>query len=337
LRQDFCQMRAMIKKVQDLKFLLIILFLAFANVTQAQDYSKVDNIVSNYPKSFSSPEKLAEQVNADFTSETDKVRAIFTWIGSNIRYDLREFNSGGNAIAFKYSSEQEKIQKEIKFRYDLANKTLRSKKGVCQGYTALFHVVCDMVKIKCIDIPGTSKTHPSHIGKLPKASDHVWNAVKVGDDWKLIDVTWASGAVNTQSGKFVPEFNDAYFFTNPEVMFLNHFPDDKRMLMTDKTPEEFADLPLYYGDYIKSDYEITFPDTGILVLGKANVIPFKITNFPANQQISYVFTGEGIVKLAQAKTNGNETEFDVRLDSKSKGYLTIYVNNKSVVSYKIQR
>ncbi|SDK01119.1 transglutaminase domain-containing protein [Flavobacterium noncentrifugens] len=327
----------MIKKVQTLKFLCTILLLAFANVTQAQDYSKVDNVVSAYPKSFSSPEKLAEKINADFISETDKVRAIFTWIGSIVKYDLREFNSGGNAIAFSYSSEQEKLQKEIKFRYNLALKTLRSKKGVCQGYTALFHVLCDMCQIKCIDIPGTSKTNLAQIGKLPKASDHVWNAVKIGESWKLIDVTWASGAVNTQSGKFISQFNDAYFFTNPEVMFLNHFPDDARMLMTEKSAEDFANLPLFYGDYIKSDYEITFPIEGILNLGKANVIPFKIENLPANQQISYVFTGEGIVKLGEAKTSGNATEFDVRLDSKSKGYLTVYVNNKSVVSYKIQR
>jgi len=325
------------KNVKNLKFLLAILFLALANITQAQDYSKVDNVVNSYPKSFSSPEKLAEQINTDFTSETDKVRAIFTWIGSNVRYDLREYNSGGNAIAFTYGSEQEKLQKEIKFRYELAVKTLRSKKGVCQGYTAFFHVLCDLCQIKCLDIPGTSKTNLAQIGKLPKASDHVWNAVKIGDSWKLIDVTWASGAVNTQSGKFISQFNDAYFFTNPEVMFLNHFPDDARMLMTEKSAEDFANLPLFYGDYIKSDYEITFPNEGILSLGKANVIPFKIENLPPKQQISYVFTGEGIVKLAETKTNGNLTEFDVRLDSKSKGYLTIYVNNKSVVSYKIQR
>lgn len=322
-----------------LKFpvLLWIFFLAFANVALAQDYSKVDNIVSQYPKSYTNPEKLAEQINADFTSETDKVRAIFTWIGSNLKYDLREFQSGGNAIAFRYSSEDEKMRKEIKFRYDLANKTLRTKKGVCQGYTALFHVLCDMVKVKCIDIPGTSKTHLSHIGKLPIAKDHVWNAVKIGEDWKLIDVTWASGAVNVQSGKFVPQFNDAYFFTSPEIMFLNHFPDDKRLLMIDKSPEEFAELPLYYGDYIKSNYEITFPDTGILNLGKANIIPFKIQNLASKDQISYVFTGEGIIQSAEAKQTGTLTEFDVKIDAKSKGYLTIYINNKSVVSYKIQR
>jgi len=318
-------------------YLFSIFFLAFANVTLAQDYSKVDQTVSQYPKSYSSPEKLAEQVNADYTTETDKVRAIFTWIASNIKYDLREFQSGGNTIAFRYSSEDEKIRKEIKFRYDLASKTLRTKKGVCQGYTALFHVLCDMTKVKCIDIPGTSKTHLAHIGKLPTAKDHVWNAVKIGEEWKLIDVTWASGSVNTQTGKFVPQFNDAYFFTNPEIMFLNHFPDDKRMLMTNKSPEEFAELPLFYGDYIKSNYKIIFPDTGVLSLGKANVIPFKIENLPVKEQISYVFTGEGLVKLAEAKLNGNVTEFDVHLDAKSKGYLTIYVNNKSVISYKIQR
>jgi transglutaminase/protease-like cytokinesis protein 3 len=67
------------------------------------------------------------------------------------------------------------------------------------------------------------KSHPAHIGKLPKQNDHEWNAVKIDGRWKLIDVTWASGSVSTQTGKFVPEFNDAYYGTAPEVFFSTIF------------------------------------------------------------------------------------------------------------------
>ena len=307
-----------------------------ANTAFSQQYSKIDNLVKTYPKSFSSPEKLAEKINADFNTEEEKARAVFTWIGMNIRYDLNAYQSGSNMIAYSYSSEEDRLVKEQQFRRKYAEKTLRSKKGVCQDYSALFHILCDLTNVKCIDIVGTSKAHPANIGKLPKASDHQWNAVKIGNQWKLIDVTWASGSVSTETGKFVSEFNDAYFFTAPEVFFLNHFPDDKRLLMIDKTEQEFAELPLYYGPYIKADYEIAVPEKGLLS-SKSNVVPFKIIDFPSGSKISYVFTNEGKVRDVVIRKIGDISEFEIPLHSRARGFLTVYVNNYAIATYKIER
>lgn len=301
----------------------------------SQDFSKVDHTVRTYPKSFSSPKKLADKINADFHSETDKVRAAFTWIALNIKYDLKAYEDGTNTIAYSYSSEADRLAKEQQFRLRYAEKTLDSKKGVCQDYSALFHIVCDEIGVKCIDILGTSKAHPASIGKLPKAQDHQWNAVKIGNDWKLVDVTWASGSVDMQTGKFKPEFNDGYFFTAPEVLFLNHYPDDKRLLMIDRTPQQFAELPLYYGPYIKANYEIAAPEKGILSPSSSN-IPFQIIDFPGGR-ISYVFTNEGKVRDVQPKRTGNATMFHIPLTARSRGYLTIYVNQEAVVTYKIEK
>jgi transglutaminase/protease-like cytokinesis protein 3 len=315
----------------------LLLLLLFVTATAfSQDYSKVDNLVKTYPKSFSNPKKLAEKINADFTTEIEKARAAYTWIALNIKYDLNAYKSGSNMIAYSYSSEADRLMKEQKYRVEYAEKTLRSKKGVCQDYSALFHIVCDEIGVKCIDILGTSKAHPTQIGKLPKASDHEWNAVKIGNAWKLIDVTWASGSVDSQTGKFQSDFNGGYFFTEPEVFFLNHFPDDKRLLMLDKSDQDFAALPLYYGPYIKSDYEFASPGYGIISIAKTSVIPFQIIDFPGGK-ISYVFTNEGRVRDIHPAKKGNATEFNIALDARSRGFLTVYVDNQAVVSYKIEK
>lgn len=311
-------------------FLLVLLF---ANTAFSQDYSRVDNLVKAYPKSFSGPQKLADEINSDFSSETDKVRAAFTWIALNIHYDLKAYKSGGSMIAYSYSSEADRLAKEKQFRIQYAEKTLRSKKGVCQDYSALFHTVCEAIGVKCIAIIGTSKAHPSHIGKLPKANDHEWNAVKIGDKWKLVDVTWASGSVDMQTGKFANDFNDGYFFTEPEVFFLNHFPEDKRLLMIDKTAQDFAELPLYYGPYIDSDYEFASPEKGIISASAASV-PFQIIDFPGGK-ISYAFTSEGRIRDIQPGKSGNATVFEIPITARNRGFLTIYVNNQAVASYKI--
>ena len=325
----------MIKTIATHSNKLYLLLLLIATTAFSQDYSKVDNTVKTYPRSFSSPKKLAERINTDFTSETDKVRAAFTWIATNIKYDLKAYKSGGSMIAYSYSSEADRVAKEQLYRQKTADKTLRSQKGVCQDYASLFHIVCDFMSVKCIDIVGTSKAHPANIGKLPKASDHEWNAVKIGNQWKLIDVTWASGSVDTQTGKFTQDFNDGYFFTEPEVFFLNHFPDDKRLLMVAKTEQEFAELPLYYGAYIQAGYEFASPEKGLLSAA-ASSIPFKIIDFPGGK-ISYVFTNEGKVREILPKQQGNTTEFDIPMNTRSRGFLTIYVNNQAVATYKIER
>ena len=326
----------MIKKISTYTTSLCLLFFFAATTVFSQDYAKVDQLVKSYPKSFSSPKKLAERINADFTTETDKARAAFVWIAHNIQYDLKAYKDGTNTIAYSYSGEADRLAKEQKYRLEYAQKTLRSKKGVCQDYSALFHTVCDEIGLKCIDIIGTSKAHPTQIGKLPKTSDHEWNAVKIGDSWKLIDVTWASGSVDTKTGKFVSDFNGGYFFTEPEVFFLNHFPDDKRLMMLNKTDQDFAVLPLYYGPYIESKYEFTSPAYGIISLSKTSVVPFQIVNFP-DGKITYVFTNEGRLRDIQPRQQGNITEFDIPMDARSRGYLTLYVDNKAVVTYKIER
>ena len=322
----------MIKKIQ-----ILLLLLLFVSATAfSQKYSNVDNQVKTWPKSFSSPQKLADKINADFKTEEDKVRAIFTWIALNIKYDLKAYANGTNTIAYSYSGEADRLAKEQKFRLEYAEKTLRSKKGVCQDYSALFHTVCDLTGIKCIAIIGTSKAHPSHIGKFPKADDHEWNAVKIGNEWKLVDVTWASGSVSMETGKFQSEFNDGYFFTNPEVFFLNHFPKDERLLMVSKTAQDFAELPLYYGPYVKADYEFASPEKGLISASVSNVA-FQIIDLPQGSRISYVFTNEGKIRDVQPRQSGNTTEFAIPLSARSRGYLTIYINNAAIASYKIEK
>lgn len=326
------------KRIPNFTVLLSFMVLLFVNVIYSQNYSKVDTSIKSYPKSFSSTEELAGRINHEFDKDEDKVRAIFTWIGLNIRYDLKVYRSQRNnsGISFSYRTEEEKNLKLKQYRLDLADTTLKSGRGVCQGYSALFHTLCELTGIKCMDISGTSKSSPTDIGKLPITSDHAWNAVKIGKIWKFIDVTWASGALSNQTGKFVPEFNDAFFFTSPEVFFFNHFPEDKRFLMIDKTEEDFAKLPLYYGQYVKAEYKIISPDSGILNPTKSNLISFEIIDLPIKDRVYYVFSSENKAREVVIKRQANISRFDLVKTNNTKGYLTIYINNRSVVCYKIQ-
>lgn len=317
--------------------LFLWIHLILFGTAYCQEYAGVDQIVKNYA-SFSQPEQLAAQINRDFTKEDQKARAIFTWIALNIQYDLKTYYSGSGqkSVSFSFRSEQERIQKERQHNLELAHLTFRFKKAVCQGYTVLFHHLAELTGLESVMIPGTSKSHPNHIGKLPVASDHIWNAVKNNGKWQLIDVTWASGAVDSRTRKFISKFNDSYFFTPPEVFFFNHFPEDKQWLLLAKTAQDFADLPLYYGAYLEADYTLLNADKGVFNASQSKVISFQMKNLAADK-IAYSFSTDNQVRSVTPKRNGNLSEFEIPIHSKSIGFLTLYINQNSVVTYKIQR
>ncbi|WP_408084682.1 transglutaminase domain-containing protein [Flavobacterium rhizosphaerae] len=303
----------------------------------AQDFAKVDAAVKNYPASFATPDKFAERVNADFKNDEEKARAIFTWIATNVKYDLAAYGVNEKPVAYSFKTEDEKRAKQKEFRDELALKTLRSKKGVCQGYSTLFLTIAEKCGLEAAFISGTSKSHPMHIGKAPGASDHAWNAVKIGNEWKLLDTTWGAGVVTGARPAFQFKFNDAYFFAEPDVFFLNHFPDDKRWLLTAKTEKDFENLPLFYGNYLSEGYEFVSPVTGTISNPAVQVADFKIKNLKPGDKVHYVFSNEKVFKEAVLQQTGTIAEFKVPLPLRANGTLTVYINQKSVAAYRIER
>lgn len=318
--------------------IITILHLFLSASIFAQDYAKVDDIVSAYPTSFKSVNVLAEKINADFKTDEDKARAIFTWIAKNVKYDLAAYGLREAPVAFSFRTQEEKELKLRKFKDDLALKTLKTKKGVCEGYSTLYESLANETGLEAVIIPGTSKSHPTHIGKQPGASDHAWNAVKINGQWRLLDVTWAAGTVTGEKPAFQFKFNDKYFLTDPEVFVLNHYPDKEKWLLSDSiTKDHFADTPLYYGNYLMGGYEFMSPGIGTFTDKKADIVPFKIKNLKPTDKVAYAFSRDRVFKGVKPRQNGDLAEFEVPLQPNSNGYLTIYINQRSVAAYRINR
>ncbi|HEX8575097.1 MAG TPA: transglutaminase domain-containing protein [Flavobacterium sp.] len=319
------------------KAVFITFFLSLPVV--AQDFLKVDKIVSGYPKSFTTPETLAEKIRKDFNRQDEIARAAFTWIALNIDYDAASYfsSSGQTRIAYSFRDQEEKRQKERAFEDQLINKTLRSNKAVCQGYATLFQRLCELNGVEAVLIAGTSKVSFMDIGKQPGKSDHAWNAVKINKEWKLIDVTWAAGALDAKTRKFVRNFNPGYFFSDPDIFFLNHFPDKKDWMLTEKTADDFAGLPLYHRQYADAFYTFLSPETGIINLKNLNSIRFKVENLNPKSLVTYVFTNKGQLIRILPEFKNNIAQFEIPVDSKANDFLTIYINNRAAVTYKLVR
>jgi hypothetical protein len=253
--------------MKKLSLLLVAFF--FLSALHAQDtFEKVDSFAQNFKKEFKDPSELAKELTAPFTTDREKARAIYTWVASNIRYDLKKFKSHKGAEHFRAKNKQELEKKMQEAREHEIVSTLRNKKGVCEDYSMLVEKMCDAVGLECEVVSGNDRSLRGHSAK------HAWNAIKFDSTWHLVDATWGAGYVDDDEG-FVKLFTPAYFNTDPAMFILNHLPKESKWQLLNKpvTPEAFSQQPII--NYGNGQYTVLAftPVTGRLkpVQGKAEI------------------------------------------------------------------
>ncbi|MET3027788.1 transglutaminase domain-containing protein [Flavobacterium sp. UW10123] len=315
--------------------IFLLLNLLFINFTFAQKISEVDKIVAKYPKSFDTTEKLADRIEKDFDSDYDRARAIYSWIAFNIRYDYNAYLNPPRTQGFSYSSEAEKQRKIKQINDNLIQKAFKSKKAVCEGFTALYQHLASLMDIKCEIIRGDSKISVRDIGRKNTSSNHAWNMVLIDKKWRLLDVTWGQGYYDSSKGRMVNDFNPAYFDTDPDYFFAKHFPDSGSYLGNRLNKEDFLNGPLIYNTTIEKDYKIKSPDSGIIEARNGDRITVEIKNVSKSNQVFYLNKRNQPVKVQNPKEKRGGLEFQILIDSNIGDYITVFVDGNSVVSFKI--
>lgn len=218
------------------KHLLIILLfcnqLLFANST-------VDNLAHEATKSFgvhpASAKDLKTYVSSHLSHPDSIARFYFTWIAKNINYnyDLEKKILEDS----KYYIYEEQINDSI---------TLATGKALCLGFSHLYATFLSQHGIECKMIEGYTKDAHEYLKGKEPIVNHVWNAYKSGNNWRLVEVTWASTTLLDE--KAVDYF---FFNTPPELFVLSHLPRNStwQLLSTPLTKQEFADLPFISTDY----------------------------------------------------------------------------------------
>ena len=184
------------------KFILIsVLFISTLSFGQ---FEAIDTKMDEMPDSLeASTTSIANYISENFTTDDDKIRAVFYWTASTISYDVENmFNQRPNQT----------VDYKIKT-------TLETKKGVCMHYAEVFKDIANKVGIKTVIIDGYTKQD----GKII-AIGHSWNASKINGTWFLFDPTWGSGYVNDQH--YYRKLNNAFFKADVEQFSLSHMPFD---------------------------------------------------------------------------------------------------------------
>ena len=161
-----------------------------------------------FSKNSNTIEKLAASITKNSKTEDEKSTAIFNWISKNIAYDheLMFDKTLQNSI---YSSEE-----------NVVNHVLKRRKALCGGYAFLYRELCASIGIESKVIHGYTKT-----AGLQRKNDqvhHTWNAVKLNNQWQLLDITWAKSF----STNNVP--NRSWYKTRPKDFVKTHLPEEQQ-------------------------------------------------------------------------------------------------------------
>lgn len=215
---------------------------------KCRDFSDVDAHAALFPRqTVSSLDHLAHDLTSPFETETEKVRAIFTWLHHNIAYDCESFFSGN-------------------LRAATGESTLKSGLAVCDGYAGLFKALGDCVGLQVHKVTG----HGKGFGYAPlgpdepvpeESSNHAWNCVMMDGEWHLIDSCWGAGALQNQA--YTKRFAPVWFTYNSIEFGKRHFPTDPSyQLITEEDggPVSWEDYilapegPVVFGDFEKLDF-----------------------------------------------------------------------------------
>jgi len=222
---------------------------------KCSDFSHVDAHAALFPRhTVTSLHNLAYDLTEPFIYETEKVRAIFTWLHHNIAYDTESFFSGN-------------------LRGVSAEETLSSGLAVCDGYAGLFKSLLEFVGIQAHKVVGHGKgvgytvTGPGQ-PVPPYSSGHAWNCVCMDGEWHLIDSCWGSGAL--QGMTYEKRFTPIWFTSGPAEFGQRHYPEDPTYQLMS---EEEGGL-VSWQDYIMApDGPIIFSDFYQLDLWAAVIQP----------------------------------------------------------------
>lgn len=322
-----------------MKILLIACCLAFTFSVSAQP-RKMDFFYVDYHAltvEASTLKELADKLTRGYPTNVEKTRAIFRWITDRISYRTTFKNiepaEESDTAALKPLSER------------VAEAVLLNRQALCDGYSRLFKTLCDYAAIPCEVIHGYARTE-THKQIQRFGSNHAWNAVYLDSNWYLLDLTWASGFIDSRTEQYVRHLDEQYFLTTPEDFIREHYPDDLTWTLMDDPPlmPEFRQSPFKQRAFIKYNIKRYVPSTGLVNAKVGDTLHFEIISAdrrrdgnispnPFLDQSLYYSSKTALIK--PLSTKGNVVKYEYAVIASSVQWIYLLYNDDLVLRYRV--
>lgn len=326
-------------------FLITLSRILFAqkNDFEKIDFRKADSVAAKYKgESLKNIPLLSYKLTSSLLSNVEKFRAIYVWVSNNIESDY--YNSNLNKkMRQKLYDEKVKLDAWNKsFQIKSFQKLIKQHKTVCTGYAYLVRQLANLADIDCKIINGYGRTVDCNIGKK-SIPNHSWNAVNLNNKWYLCDATWSSGYFKIPENKFIFDYNNGYFLTDPELFAKNHYPEDTTWILINDKPKfsEFLIAPLVYNHAFKYDIIPIEPKEMNAQIFKNDTIALKFrikdSTLATNLMIELIpGQNSSVVKPFVSYTSKNHIELKYKFQITGYFDITIKYDDMNIVTYSIQ-
>lgn len=197
------------------------------NYLAQQDFSQIDELAKQLKYSGASIVELANLLQQNITTESEKARIIYAWITQHITYDVPAFHDAVNNNNYPDVS---------------PTKVLRDRTTICSGFSNLYYALASAMNLESVVVVGYGKGAAPEDVRFQDVN-HAWNAVKIDRYWYLLDATWGAGTI--RDNEFVADYQPYFFATSPGEFINSHYPLDRgwQLLSRTYTREEFDNLP----------------------------------------------------------------------------------------------
>ena len=318
---------------------LLLFFAASVNAQRTSD-AEIDSRVADVTGT--DPGPLAFELTHPYSTEREKVRAIYSWIAGHISYETL-IRRKPNPVPLAAVETDSVLVPEYEL---VARDVLRKRLALCYGYARLFKSLCDHAGVRCEIVNGYARGDINRISNNFR-TNHSWNAVYIDSVWHLVDVTWGSGYFTYGSNEFVKRFDEQYFFTAPASFALDHFPDNLKWSLLDQIPAigEFAKSPYRARCFGKYNFASYFPGSGTLHAAVGDTLRFELRrdgNAGRNVAGGSLYDEEDTVSTAHAvycKPTAHSTEslvlYEYIVVTPLDQWIQLVYNDDLVLRYKL--
>ncbi|MFK7806244.1 MAG: transglutaminase domain-containing protein [Saprospiraceae bacterium] len=290
--------------------------------------------VSAIPEGKLDIETLAEVLTADAETDREKAEAIYHWVANNIAYDVKLYEDFRSGERDKKGSKRIRKKDMPEHNAKKVKKTLRNKIGICEDYALVIKSLCDEAGLESKLVKGYIRIDPAKLRST--GEKHVWNLVKIDDEWLPIDATYAAGYLDKYN-EFVFDYDENYFLADKKRFSINHLPRDTSHMLTDTIMlrSQFKNFPvigLGYFDYKIDNFE---PILATHELKKGD--DFKVTfTSPRNiKQFTLYREKEDRTDMVKRIKKGDTYELVVSNRDVKTGRVILYGDKQLIAAYRL--
>ncbi len=292
-----------------LSLIVLVMLAALPVISQPASFEEADRHALSAPHHVQQDTRLlADYLTSPFSSDADKARAIFRWVTEHISYDTGAFFASARS-------------------HESPDDVLRHRTAVCSGYALLFAELAGHAGIETEIIRGYSRGYGTTSGDDIR-SNHAWVGVRTDGNWKLVDPTWGAGYIDRDSRRFVRKFNEHYFFTPPEKLIFDHFPDNPewQLLSPPLTKAEYRNQVLVRPAFFEHKLKMLNQTARVIETSGSGVIELEVPEssilsarmlqgsmeVPTNQVLVHHYGEKGIVEFYPPQRGSYELQIYVR-------------------------